>query len=346
MVRLWLRRSLVLVIALSACLSAFAGLAVVNAAPPPGAPPVGINPSHPAVAGILVAKPVPAEGNRPILCRDQDRTAAARALLVNRGLVICTGVGTLVLLQLSGGTKLADRNWDALTISQMNIGDHIRAWGVLTQGGFVLNPTFAVQDISQPRGQAQTVTGILIAKPVPGAGNRPILCRDQNRTAEVRALLPRGLVICTEEARLVLLQLSTGTRIVAQDGTAATVGDLTDGDRIVARGQLRDNGMLMDPTFVVRDSDIQSRATESQDFIAKRNVSLTLYVLQSAAGGPVQGIIQAERGNDTRVILCEGRTGAWGNLAEGMTIDVSSSVFNRRTMTYVDTGVVRVVSCR
>lgn len=342
MARLWYRRSSVLALSITAFLPLFVTPPAANASRPGAAPPPGLNVARPTVAGYLVAKP---GGSESVPCTAK-QSAPVRAQPINQGLVICTNAGRPVLLQLSAGTRFFDRNWDGFSIGQMALKDRIRAWGVLTQGGAVLDPTYAVQDVSQPREQVQTVTGTLIAKPIGGAAGSRILCHDQDRTAAAQPLLARGLVICTEEARLILLELSPQTRMIGADGAKVDLDDLIPGDRLTARGRLVEGGAVLSPTNMVRDQELQARLTESQDYIAKHEVNLTLFVLQSAAGSPVKGEVEAQAGEGTRIILCGGRAGTWGNLAQGMTVNVGRSIFNTRTMTYVDTGVVRVVSCR
>jgi len=346
MPRLGLRRVLSTTLVLGICLPALAGPGGAQAGSRQLAAPPGIDLAHPAVTGRLVARPIPGQGiNRSVICGDQARSAAVRAVTINRGLVICTDEGRLVLLQLAGVTRYFNRAWNGMTVAQMTDGDRINAWGVFN--GVVLNPTSVVQDTTKPESQRQTVSGTLVAKPLGGVGTGgPFICGDQDRTAEARALMVnRGLVICTEEGRLVLLQLSAATRIFGRDGLAVTVADLTVRDHIVATGILIDGGRALYPTFTVEDTDIQTRDTNSQDYITEHDPNLVLDVLSSDTGGPVMGIVRADRGPDTRVNLCNGRAGIWSSLHVGMTIDISSSIFNRRIMTYVDSETVRVVSC-
>jgi len=338
-----------LALVLAVCLLALGQGPSAGAAPAyQGTPPVGIDALHPTVSGRLVAKPI--TGERPagrVICGNQDRTPDVAALMTNRGLVVCTEEGKLVLLQLSAKTGLYNRNWRKLTIEGMSIGDHLNAWGVLRNGGFVLDPTFAVQDTSKPGTQLQMVSGRLVAKPISGEGPQGrVICGDQDRTPDVAALMAnRGLVICTEEGRLILLQLSSKTRLSARDRTAVIITDLTIGDHLNAWGKLIDNGLVLNPTTLVTDTDVQAKSTASQDFIAGTGKILTLYVLQSDSGGPVQGMTHAEQRDAVHVTLCGGVHGTWGQLRQGMTIDISGSIFNLRTMTYVDTEIVRVVSC-
>ncbi|MBV9282451.1 MAG: hypothetical protein JOZ41_20425, partial [Chloroflexi bacterium] len=56
------------------------------------------------------------------------------------------------------------------------------------------------------------VSGRLVAKPI--TGEEPtgtVICGDRDRGPDVRASVIRGLVICTEEGQLVLLQISGKT---------------------------------------------------------------------------------------------------------------------------------------
>jgi len=344
------RRNLATALMMGSCLGVLTGPSTVGAtaAKQTGQPPAGIDPTHATVSGILIARPVDNTGNTgPINCGDRDATAAAGTLLVNRGLVICTAEGRLVLVQLNPATRITSRNWVRLGIHALVRGDHINAWGRLQAGGAVLNPTFVVQDTSRPAVSSRFVQGTLVAKPVPDGGSNPTtICRDRDVTAQARTLaVNRGLVICTNEGGLVLLQLSAGTRITGNDRIAVTVAQLTDGDHILAWGKLQDGGSLLSPTYLVRDTDIRTRSTNSQDFITRHDDSLTLDVLQSDAGSSVQGIIHARRGGHTQVYLCNGRLGTWNDLRAGMTIDISGSTFNHRIMSYVDTDVIHVVSC-
>ncbi len=314
-----------------------------------GQPPAGIDPTHAMVRGILVARPVDSTGNiGPIVCGDRDATAAVRTVMVNRGLVICTEDGRLVLVQVNLATKITNRNWELIGVRALVRGDHINAWGRLQAGGAILNPTFVVQDTSRPEVSLQFVQGTLVPKPVPNGGsNPPTICRDRDVTAQAHTLaVNRGLVICTNEGKLVLLQLSAGTRITGIDRVAATVAQLTDGDHILAWGKLQDGESLLSPTHRVRDINIRTRGTNSQDFITRHDDTLTLDVLRSDAGSTIEGIIHARRGGRTQVYLCDGRAGTWDDLRAGMTIDISGSTFNNRTTTYVDTDVIHVVSCR
>lgn len=192
-----------------------------------------------------------------------------------------------------------------------------------------------------------TVSGILVAKPISGEGNLPAACRDRDQTSLGAAVMQRrGLVICTEEGRLILLEISAQTGIYARYWGRYSLGRLSDGDHLNAWGVLRDNGYLLDPTAAVQDTDIQEAFVDSQDFIARSGFRLTLYVLESAAGGPVHGIVYAVRGGMSRITLCGGRTGTWADLTAGRTIDVTRSLFNRRLMTYIHSASVRLAGCR
>lgn len=158
-------------------------------------------------------------------------------------------------------------------------------------------------------------------------------------------MVNRGLVVCTEEGTLVLLQISGTTKLYAHDRSRVTIEDFTIGDALKAWGTLHAGGFLLDPTVAVVDASIQRKDTNSQDFVAAGGPVLTLYVLKSDAG-PVQGIVHALPGEPSHITLCGGVRGAWSNLTRGLTINISHSVFNTRTMTYVDTNTVTVVSCR
>jgi hypothetical protein len=192
------------------------------------------------------------------------------------------------------------------------------------------------------------VAGILVAKPVQGEGNIPAACRERDQAAVNGAVLQRrGLVICTEQGKLVLLQLSPDTGIYARYWGRYSVAYLRDGDRIRAWGVLQDKGYVLDPTFAVQDVDLQEAYTDSQDFITTHGPSrLTLDVLASDPHGPVQGVIHADRGGAMHITLCNGNAGTWADLTAGKTIDITRSVYNRRLHAYIDTDTVRVVSCR
>jgi len=191
-----------------------------------------------------------------------------------------------------------------------------------------------------------TVKGILVAKPVSGEGNLPSACRDADQASVNSAVLQkRGLVICTEEGKLVLLVLSKDTGIYARYWGQYSVDRLADGDHIKAWGVLGDNGHELNPTFAVQDVDIQEAYVDSQDYITKGGKRLTLDVLQSDPKGPVQGIVHAVKGGESDIRRCNGSLGTWDDLTAGKTIDISHSLFNRRLMTYIHTDQVRIVSC-
>ena len=337
------RRVLPIALALSAVLPAVgAHAASVHQG---GAPP-GINASLPTVSGTLVAKPlIGAAPTGAVICGGRDRAPDVRALMVNRGLVICTDEGSLVLLQISGTTQFFNRNWRLMGIRGMALRDHINAWGVLRAGGIVLNPTVAVQDSSRPQTRLTLISGRLVAKPIEGvAPASPVVCGDRDQSQAARALMVnRGLVICTAEGNLVLVQIASGTRLLTRDGVPVTTPDMTLGDHINARGVLKN--LVMFPTASVVDTNLLVRTTNSQDFIRSGGVTLTLFVLQSGAGGPVQGVVHAQQRGRARVVLCGGKVGSWSNLRSGLTVDISNSIFNTRLMTYVDTDLVTVVSC-
>jgi hypothetical protein len=324
------------------------GLGTVGAAPSHRGP-VGFtfDRNHPTVSGILVAKALNQTGNLPQPCQDRDVNAVRRAVSQIRGMVICTEEGQLVLVQLSSGTTFFSNNWVKIGLARFNDGDHIRAWGTLSDGGLLLSPTVASQDLNVMvhRGSAQ-ITGTLIARPINGEQAISSACQERDQAAIAQAVTQnRGLVICTAAGKLVLVQITAQTRILARFGGAIGLDRLTDGDRINAWGALRDNGFLLNPTTKVQDVDVQEAGVDSQDFIAESGANLTLYVLKSDAGGPVQGIVHAVQGGDTHITLCNGSIGSWADLTRGKTIDISESLFNRRLMQYIHTAVVRVVSC-
>ncbi|HZU12712.1 MAG TPA: hypothetical protein VFB58_07715 [Chloroflexota bacterium] len=190
------------------------------------------------------------------------------------------------------------------------------------------------------------VVGTLVAKPVSGESTLPPRCRDRDQTTINTAVQQqRGLVICTEEGRLVLLELSPATALRARYGAPITVGFMRDGDRIRAWGQLMDNGYALNPTAAIQDVDLQEAFTNSQDFIASAGDRLTLYVLSADAQGPVSGIVHAVRGGRSQVYLCNGALGSWADLKPGETINITESFFNRRIKTYVDTDIVHIATC-
>ena len=259
MARSVLVRTLSAVLSLGVVLPALAGVPAVHAsATRQSAPPTFIDSNRPAVSGTLVARPLTAVANVPAICRDE--SAIRGAATQNRGLVICTEEGKLVLLQLTARTRFFSRDWRRIAVDRLRVGDHINAWGTLRDSGHLLFPTSVVQDTSitaPPPPRTVTVVGILVAKPVNGEATIPPACQDRNQAAVSQAVQQnRGLVVCTGEGRLVLLQLSSGTRIVSRDGRLITVSLLTDGDHITARGTLKDNGHLLDPTLRVQDTDL------------------------------------------------------------------------------------------
>ncbi|HEX8918172.1 MAG TPA: hypothetical protein VF898_06695, partial [Chloroflexota bacterium] len=241
--------------------------------------------------------------------------------------------------------RFFNRNWQLMGVRGMALHDHINAWGVLRVGGLVLNPTAVVQDTSRPQTGLTLISGRLVAKPIEGvAPATAVICGDRDQTQAAKALMvSRGLVICTEEGNLVLLQIGTGTRLLTQDYVAVTIPDMSLGDHINARGVLKN--LVMSPTASVVDTNLRMRKTNSQDFIRNGGITLTLYVLQSDAGGPVQGLIHAQQRGRAHVVLCNGKTGTWSDLRPGLTIDISGSIFNTRFMTYVDTDLVKIASC-
>lgn len=192
-----------------------------------------------------------------------------------------------------------------------------------------------------------TVAGTLVAKPIDGETSVPPACQDRDMAPVNTAIQERrGLVICTGEGKLVLLELTSSTTIHARYWGAASMAALRDGDRIRAWGTRSDNGYLLDPTLALQDLDVQRAATDSQDFVAQSGQRLTLYVLSSEKKGPVEGVVYAVPGGATKVYLCNGSSGTWADLTPGKTVDITRSQFNRRINTYVDTDSVRIVSCR
>jgi hypothetical protein len=264
--------------------------------------------------------------------------------MVNRGLVICTDDGKLVLLQLSRPTGIFNRNWRRIGYTALIVGDRLNAWGTLREGGSLLSPTAAIQDLSRGGVQLQAVTGRLVAKPGQGPTGQ-VICGDRDRTADAQTAVARGLVICSEEGKLVLLQISGSTKLFTRDRARVTIEDLRLGDTVTGRGTLQDAGMVMSPTLSVVDADLLLGGTNSQDFIAAGGAILTLFVLSSEEG-PVQGRVFASPGEPAHITLCSGAQGTWADLRAGLTVNIAHSIFNTRTMEYVDTNNVHIVSCR
>lgn len=192
-----------------------------------------------------------------------------------------------------------------------------------------------------------TVSGVLVAKPMFREGNIPAACRDRDQTSLNTAVMKnRGVVICTAEGRLVLLQLSSKTGIYALYWGKYELRRLSDGDHINAWGTLQDNGYVLNPSVAIQDTDIQFAYADSQDLITGRGpFRLALDVLKSDDKGPVQGAIHALRVGRFHITLCNGQPGRWSDLTRGKTVDISRSLFNRRTMTYIRLDSIRVVSC-
>jgi len=303
-------------------------------------PPPGISAANPTVTGKLVAKATGKSSPTAVSCGVG--TATPR-VTVNRGLVICTDDGKLVLLQLSRTTGIFNRDWQRIGYAALALGDRLNAWGALRDGGTRLYPTNAIQDLSRGGVHLQTVTGRLVAKPDQGPAGQ-VVCGDRDRTKEAQSALARGLVICTEEGKLILLQISVGTRLFTHDRARVTIEDLRLGDTLTGTGTLQDAGLVMNPTVSVADANLQLRGTNSQDFIAGGGAVLTLYVLSSDAG-PVQGRVLASPGEPTHVRLCGGGQGSWADLKAGLTVNISRSIFNTRAMEYVDTSYVSIVTC-
>jgi hypothetical protein len=302
--------------------------------------PPGISPANPMVSGKLVAK---ATGNSSSGAASCGLRTAAPAVTVNRGLVICTDEGTLVLLQLSRSTGIFNRDWQRIGYAGLALGDRLNAWGTLRDGGTRLYPTVAIQDLSRGGVHVQIVTGRIVAKPDQGPTGR-VICGDQDRTARAQTAIVRGLVICTPEGKLVLIQIGGNTKLFTHDRAYVTIEDLGLGDTLTGRGTLQDAGLVINPTISVVDANLLLRGTNSQDFIAGAGPTLTLYVLSSDVG-PVQGRVLASPGEPTHVRLCTGAQGTWADLKPGLSVNVSHSIFNGRTMEYVDTSYVSIVSC-
>jgi hypothetical protein len=250
----------------------------------------------------------------------------------------------LVLLQLSRSTGIFNRDWQRIGYGALALGDRLIAWGTLRDGGSRLYPTAAIQDLSRGGAQFQTVTGKLVAKPDQGPTGQ-VICADRDRTRQAQTALSRGLVVCTEEGKLILLQISGTTKLLTHDRARITTEDLRLGDTLTGTGRLQDAGLVMNPTISVVDANLLLRGTNSQDFIAGSGTILTLYVLSSDEG-PVQGRVLASPGEPTHIRLCSGGQGTWADLKVGLTVNVSHSIFNRRIMEYVDTNYISIVSCR
>src|SRR5947209_17708378 len=102
MTRPRLRRTLATALAVGSLLPVFSAAAPVRAAASHQSAPPGINAARPVVSGRLVAKATGrAAPAGAVTCGTH---AAAPAVMVNRGLVICTDEGGLGLLQLSPAT--------------------------------------------------------------------------------------------------------------------------------------------------------------------------------------------------------------------------------------------------
>jgi hypothetical protein len=189
-----------------------------------------------------------------------------------------------------------------------------------------------------------TVTGTLVARP--GGRTIPIPARCRTTVgARAAALQPRGLVICSDSGKLVLLEVTSLTGIYARYWGRYAVGYLREGDRINAWGVLDASGMLLNPTFAVQDVDLQEALVDSEDFITVNGWRLTLDVLSSDPGSPVQGMVHAVPGGRVHITLCNGAAGKWRGLAVGERIAITRGLFNRRLMTYIHTTDVRVAGC-
>lgn len=340
MTRSGLSRSLAVALAVGFLLTGAVSVPGTHAASSRQAAPPGITAASPTVSGKLVAKATGKSSPGAVSC---GTGTSAPIVMVNRGLVICTDSGRLVLLQLSRGTGIFNRDWQRIGAARLALGDRLNAWGVLRDGGAVLNPTTAIQDLSRRGAHFQTVTGRLVAKPNE-APTGQVICGDRDRTPDAQTVMNRGIVLCTEEGKLVLLQLSGTTRLLTRDRVRVALEDFVLGDTVTGTGTLQDAGTVMNPTVSVIDANLQRGGTNSQDFIAQGGGVLTLFVLKSDEG-PVQGRVFARPGEPVHVTLCGGHRGTWSDLKQGLTVNVSQSIFNTRTMAYVDTRNVAVVSC-
>ena len=112
---------------------------------PKPAPPANIDALHPTVSGTLVAKPLNGRSSPAAPCGATNNSLTPN-VSKRKALVVCTDAGRLVLLQLSSQTGIYSRYWAPRSLARLTVGDHINAWGVLTENGYVLDPTFAVQD--------------------------------------------------------------------------------------------------------------------------------------------------------------------------------------------------------
>src|SRR4051794_2871659 len=146
MTRPGLRRALTALLAVWTFLPMVIGSPTVQAASARQTAPPGINAAQPTVSGRLVAKATNGTTTGAAVC---GRTTAAPTRMINRGLVICTSQGNLVLLQLSRSTGIFNRDWQRLAYARLALGDQINAWGALGAGGALLNPTVAIQDLSK-----------------------------------------------------------------------------------------------------------------------------------------------------------------------------------------------------
>src|SRR4029077_17003570 len=111
------------------------------------------------------------------------------------------------------------------------------------------------------------VTGRLIAKPDQGPTGQ-VICGDRDRTMAAQTGVSRGLVICTAEGKLILLQISGTTKLLTHDRARLTIEDLSLGDTVIGTGTLRDAGLVMDPSVSIADANLLLGKTNSQDFIA------------------------------------------------------------------------------
>jgi hypothetical protein len=191
-----------------------------------------------------------------------------------------------------------------------------------------------------------TVSGILVARPGGRAMPIPPMCRTQSQAAAASTLQNRGLVLCSDAGQLVLLQLSPETGIYARYWGKRALRFLREGDHLNAWGTPQSGGLVLDPTIAVQDTDMQEAFTDSQDLITQGGRKLTLAVLASTRGGPVEGMVHAIPGGPVHITLCGGVAGTWQDLTAGGRIAITNGLFNSRVMNYVRVADVQVIGCR
>src|SRR5437588_11327683 len=117
MTRSKLRRTLATALTVGSLLPVLGSAPPVRAASPHQSAPPGINAGRPTISGRLVAKATgKAAPSGGVTCGTH---AAAPALMVNRGLVICTDERALVLLQLSRSTSIFNRDWQRVAYARL-----------------------------------------------------------------------------------------------------------------------------------------------------------------------------------------------------------------------------------